>query len=210
MSREHPEVTQAHREAAARVLIPIASNPMADRIALAIAYAEQRGAKRACLDLGRALPSVEGDYLLRTLHEHTLACQLLIKEEQEKALPDSHLISTLCESIRLCRENERLGKRGLDLGRADAGLLHESARTLAEFVRGLDYSARRYNKSDGPTEHVTEAAAQVIALTEDPFQLGQVALAERDSERFEAGRRLGVDQKRRRQAEANQPDTEEG
>ncbi len=118
MPREVPEVTAAHREAAARVLDPLAANPLADRVALAIAYAEQRGAK-AALDLGRALPSVEGNYLLRTLNDHTLACQLLIKEEQEKALPDSHLISTLCESIRLCRENERLAKRPIAIPRSE-------------------------------------------------------------------------------------------
>jgi hypothetical protein len=44
---KYPEVTQAHYDAADRVLLPTAANSLRDRIALAVAYAEQRGEKRA-------------------------------------------------------------------------------------------------------------------------------------------------------------------
>jgi hypothetical protein len=44
---KYPEVIQAHYDAADRVLLPTAANSLRDRIALAVAYAEQRGEKRA-------------------------------------------------------------------------------------------------------------------------------------------------------------------
>lgn len=53
MATKHPEVTDAHREASARVLDATARNPLADRVALAIAYAEQRGAKSALAEAER-------------------------------------------------------------------------------------------------------------------------------------------------------------
>ena len=40
---KHPEVTGAHMEAADRVLLRTTTNLLRDRIALAIAYAEERG-----------------------------------------------------------------------------------------------------------------------------------------------------------------------
>jgi hypothetical protein len=52
----HPEVTKAHREAAARVLDYYTDQSLTDRVALAVAYAESRGyeaGKRAGYERGR-------------------------------------------------------------------------------------------------------------------------------------------------------------
>ena len=49
--------------------------------------------------------SVGGDYMDRTINEHVRACEVLLAEEQEKARPDTALIATLCDSVRLAREH---------------------------------------------------------------------------------------------------------
>jgi hypothetical protein len=59
------------------------------------------------------LPSVAGDAMEKTIAEHVQACRVLLMEEQEKPLPNNALISVLCDSIRLTREQERLVKSGI-------------------------------------------------------------------------------------------------
>lgn len=52
----------------------------------------------------RDLPSVSGRTCLKSMGDHELACLALIVDEQERANPNTALIATLCDSVRLTRE----------------------------------------------------------------------------------------------------------
>jgi len=52
------------------------------------------------------LPAVAGDLCLTSLNEFRERGQLLLKEEQEKPLPNNALIDFICNAIRLARETE--------------------------------------------------------------------------------------------------------
>lgn len=53
--------------------------------------------------------AVEGDFLPITLAQFVERAKVLLADEQEKPAPDNALIGFLCDSIRLARENNRLG-----------------------------------------------------------------------------------------------------
>lgn len=63
----------------------------------------------------RALPEVGGDVLPTSLADFERACKMHLAEEQAKISPDNALIGTLCNAVRLARENERMAKSGLGL-----------------------------------------------------------------------------------------------
>ena len=50
-----------------------------------------------------SLPSIVGR-MECSVADHERACLVLIEEEQRKPRPDTHLISVLCDSVRLGRE----------------------------------------------------------------------------------------------------------
>ena len=55
-----------------------------------------------------ALAQIGGNRLDISLAEFTTRAQHLIREEQEKPMPNNALISVLCDAVRLARENEIL------------------------------------------------------------------------------------------------------
>jgi hypothetical protein len=50
------------------------------------------------------LPLVAGRRLVGTIEQHERACLCLLREEQEKILPDPCLVNVLCDAVRLARE----------------------------------------------------------------------------------------------------------
>jgi len=71
-------------------------------------------------DYDMELPEVAGRRLLTTHAAFERSCKLLIKAEQEKSLPDNHLIATLCNAIRLSREHCDYATRNLRLNSPSA------------------------------------------------------------------------------------------
>jgi hypothetical protein len=63
--------------------------------------------------LAAPLPSVGGEWVEGTIRDLERAAQLAIGEEQSKANPDSHYIAVFCNTVRLCRESNRLAKGAL-------------------------------------------------------------------------------------------------
>jgi hypothetical protein len=63
--------------------------------------------------LAAPLPSVGGEWVEGTIRDLERAAQLAIGEEQSKANPDSHHIAVFCNTVRLCRESNRLAKGSL-------------------------------------------------------------------------------------------------
>jgi hypothetical protein len=63
--------------------------------------------------LAAPLPSVGGEWVEGTIRDLERAAQLAIDEEQSKANPDSHYIAVFCNTVRLCRESNRLAKGSL-------------------------------------------------------------------------------------------------
>lgn len=57
--------------------------------------------------------AVAGDSISTTLAMFQHKCSVHIADEQVKPNPNNALIDTLCEAIRLCRENERLARAPL-------------------------------------------------------------------------------------------------
>ncbi len=53
------------------------------------------------------LPEVGGESMTRTLNAFVQSCRVLLRDEQEKIAPDSALIGTLCDAVRLSREHAR-------------------------------------------------------------------------------------------------------
>ncbi len=56
---------------------------------------------------------VAGNYATGTYQNLVVRCEALMKEEQEKVSPNNTLISILCDTIRLTRENTDLARRKL-------------------------------------------------------------------------------------------------
>ena len=50
------------------------------------------------------LPKVKGRRMTKSLAALERQCLVLLKAEQEKILPDNHIIDTLCECVRMKRE----------------------------------------------------------------------------------------------------------
>lgn len=50
------------------------------------------------------LPEVAGDVLTCSISEFEHRCRVLIAEEQESLAPNTHLVSALCDAVRLSRE----------------------------------------------------------------------------------------------------------
>ena len=48
--------------------------------------------------------TIAGTYMDRSLNDFQRACEQCIENEQEKLMPDVHLIDLLCDAIRLTRE----------------------------------------------------------------------------------------------------------
>lgn len=67
------------------------------------------------------LPSVAGDSMDRSIAEHEQACRVLLRDEQEKPMPDTHLIAVLCDSVRMGREYVNAMKRPPYAPVAEAG-----------------------------------------------------------------------------------------
>lgn len=51
---------------------------------------------------------VAGIYMDRTLNDFVRGCETYILEESRKLAPDTHLLSLLCDAVRLTREMEQL------------------------------------------------------------------------------------------------------
>jgi len=47
---------------------------------------------------------IAGRMMDGTIAEHVRACEVLIEQEQYQVMPNNHLISVLCESVRMSRE----------------------------------------------------------------------------------------------------------
>lgn len=58
----------------------------------------------------RGIAAVAGDRMTCSIADHERACCVLIDIEQRKIAPDTRLINTLCESVRLCREHVAMWK----------------------------------------------------------------------------------------------------
>jgi hypothetical protein len=63
------------------------------------------------------LPAVAGDALTVTLDQFERSARVLLRDEQDKALPDNALLAVLCDAVRLGREYAHL------LGDRPGGLL---------------------------------------------------------------------------------------
>jgi predicted exporter len=57
---------------------------------------------------------VAGNHMDRSIAAFVRACEAHILEEQAKPLPDNSLIATLCDAVRLTRENTRLAKAPIE------------------------------------------------------------------------------------------------
>jgi hypothetical protein len=87
--------------------------------------------------------SVGGYWVEGTINDLARAAQVCIAEEQAKASPDNHYIAVFCNTVRLCRESNRLARSGLRIEsvRAPAaGAPSEAVAGLGCFDCGRKYS----------------------------------------------------------------------
>lgn len=70
---------------------------------------------RAASQVETPVVQVAGDTLPTTLAQFILRASRLLSDEQAKPNPDSALIAFLCDTVRLARENERMGKVGIPI-----------------------------------------------------------------------------------------------
>lgn len=113
------------------------------------------------------LPEVAGEHCLRTMAEYERAAKYLLKEEQERPLPNNALIGFLCDTVRLARENERLGKAPIlgpsPLTQEQKDGLHAACSFLSGGINGFWPDESYYQTGGG--EIIRKAHEAVLAVS---------------------------------------------
>ena len=95
------------------------------------------------MDTTEGLPVIGGTYMDRSIAQFTRACQVLIKEEQDRLAPNNALISALCDAVRVARELVLVGNRAME---NPITLAEDAARYrfLRQYARKIPHGAEEY------------------------------------------------------------------